>query len=175
MKMKNSKRKKLGFSLMELAVITAMLALVATATMTLVRTAHTAWNRHDSDQSQRQQAVAVLRHICRQVRQAKAVMAISAASDNSGTLSLLMPTGEIYMWDHVGATKQVNFGIGTADSLLAHDIEELSFQAIKVDGVTPTTEVGLIHSITCTIKFNLTRPLGTKSVTLSSQASLRSW
>lgn len=154
---------------------TAIMALVAASTMTLVRTAYTAWNRHDDDQLQRQQAAAVLRHIGRHVRQAKAVTAISTAADNSGTLSLLMPSGETYVWDHNGTTKEVSFGIDTASSLLALGIEELNFRAVKVDGVTQVAEVGLIHSIHCTVKFNLTRPAGNQLITVSSQACLRAW
>ncbi len=173
--MNNNRPRQLGFSLLELTVTTAILAFVATASMTLVRTAYTAWNRHDDDHSQRQQAAAVLRHICRHVRQAKAVMAISSAADNSGTLSLLMPSGDTYVWDHNASTKEVAFGIGTASSLLARGIEELNFRAVKVDGSTQVTEVGLIHSILCTVKFNLTRPAGNELITVSSQAWLRAW
>lgn len=173
--MKSNKQLQLGFSLMELTVTTAILALVATSSMTLVRTAYTAWNRHDDDQSQRQQAAAVLRHVCRQVRQAKAVVAISLAADNSGTLSLLMPSGDTYVWDHNGMTKEVTFGMDTASSLLARGIEELNFQATKVDGTTAATDVGLIHSVLCTVKFNLTRPTGNQLITVSTRASLRAW
>ncbi len=171
----NNRPRQLGFSLLELTVTTAILALVATASMTLVRTAYTAWNRHDDDHSQRQQAAAVLRHICRHVRQAKAVMAISSATDNSGTLSLLMPSGDTYVWDHNAFTKDMTFGIGTTSSLLAHGIEELNFRAVKVDGSTQVAEVGLIHSILCTVKFNLARPAGNELITVSSQAWLRAW
>ena len=160
---------------MELTVTTAILALVATASMALVRTSYTAWNRHDDDQSQRQEAAAVLRHICRYARQSRGVMAISSAADNSGTLSLLMPDGQTYVWDHDGGTKEVRFGIGSASSLLASGIEELNFRGIKVDGATQTTEVGMIHSILCTVKFNLTRPTGNALITVSSHAWLRSW
>lgn len=170
-----SNNRQLGFSLLELTVTTAILALVAVASMTLVRTSYTAWSRHDDDQSLRQEADALLRHICRHVRQATGVMAISSAADNSGTLSLLMPNGQTFVWDHNGGTDQVNFGIGSASSLLASDITELNFRGLKVDGVTQTTEVGLIHSILCTVRFNLTRPSGTEQVTVSSQAWLRAW
>ncbi len=172
--MKSNNRQS-GFSLLELTVTTAILALVAVASMTLVRTSYTAWSRHDDDQSQRQEAAAVLRHICRQARQARGVMAISTAADNSGTLSLLMPNGQTYVWDHDGSTNQVRFGVGTASSLLANGITELNFRGLKVDGVTQTTEVGMIHSILCTVRFNLTRPSGTQQITVSSQAWLRAW
>jgi prepilin-type N-terminal cleavage/methylation domain-containing protein len=170
-----SNRRQAGFSLLELTVTTAILALVAVASMALVRTSYTAWNRHDDDQSQRQEAAAVLRHICRNVRQARGVMAISNAADNSGTLSLLMPDGQTFVWDHDVGTNQVRFGIGSASSLLADGIVVLNFRGLKIDGVTQTTEVGLIHSILVTVRFNLTRPSGTQQVTVSSQAWLRTW
>lgn len=172
--MKSNKRQS-GFSLLELTVTTAILTLVAVASMALVRTSYTAWNRHDDDQSQRQEAAAVLRHICRNLRQAQAVMSISSAADNSGALSLLMSNGETYVWDHNAGTKQVLFGVNSASSLLANNIEELNFRGLKIDGVTQTTEVGLIHSIICTVRFNLVRPAGNELVTLSSQGWMRSW
>jgi prepilin-type N-terminal cleavage/methylation domain-containing protein len=171
----NNRYRQPGFSLLELTVSTAILALVATASMALVRTSYTAWNRHDDDQAQRQEAAAVLRHIARNVRQARGVMAISSAGDNSGTLSLLMPNGQTYVWDHNGGTKEVQFGIGSATSHLASNVEQLNFRGLKIDGVTETTEVGMIHSVLCTVRFNLTRPTGTQLVTVSSQAWLRAW
>jgi prepilin-type N-terminal cleavage/methylation domain-containing protein len=164
-----------GFSLLELTVTTAILALVGVASMSLVRTSYTAWNCHDDDQSQRQEAAAVLRHLCRNIRQARGVMAISTAADNSGALSLLMPNGQTYVWDHNGGSKQVLFGVTTATSLLSANIEQLNFIGLKIDGTTATTEVGLIHSIVCTVRFNLVRPTGNELVTLSSQAWVRSW
>ena len=102
-------------------------------------------------------------------------LAISSAADNSGTLSLLMPSGDTYVWDHNAITKEVAFGIDTASSLLAYDIEELNFRAANVDGSTQVTEVGLIHSILCTVKFNLARLAGNELITVSSQAWLRAW
>jgi prepilin-type N-terminal cleavage/methylation domain-containing protein len=175
MKMKSNRQQRLGFSLLELAVTTAILAMVATSSMTLVRTAYTAWHRHDDDHTQRQQAAAILRHVCRHVRQARAVMAVSAATDTSGTLSLLMSNGDTNVWEHSNGTLDVDFGIGTASDLLAYGIDELTFQATRVDGVTVATDIGLIHSILCTVKFTLSRPSGSKVVTVSSRAFIRSW
>ena len=176
MKMKsNNRKRKLGFTLLELTVATAMLAVLTTSSMVLVRTSYTAWNRHEDDHLQRQEGIAVLRHIARHVRQAKAVMAISAASDNSGSLSLLTTDGNVLVWEHDAATKEVRYGIATATNVLAKGIEELTFVGIKVDGVQQTTEVGLIHLVQCTAKFNLARPAGSVLETLSCRAWLRAW
>jgi hypothetical protein len=156
-------------------VTTAMLAILTTSTMVLVRTTYSAWNRHEEDQATRQSGIAVLRHIVRNVRQATSVTAISTAGDNSGTLSVLTPTGQTLIWDHDAATKQVLFGVSTADQVLATGIEKLSFVGIRTDGSTLTTDVGLIHSIQATTEVALSRPSGTEAVTTSCQAWLRAW
>ncbi len=171
----NNQVRRTGFTLLELMVSTAMLAMLATACMMLVRTSYTAWNRHEEDHAQRQEGLAVLRHIARQTRQSKAVMAITAASDNSGSLSLLTADGRILIWDHNTSTKEVLFGENTATDVLATGIEELTFVGTKVNGTDQTVEPGLIHTVHCTTKVNLTRPAGTEAVTSSCRAWLRAW
>ena len=173
--MKSNDRQKHGFTLLELMVTTAMLAVLTTATMVLVRTSYSAWNRHEQDQEVRQAGIAVLRHIIRHVRQATAVTAISSASDNSGTLSILTTSGQTLVWDHDAGTKRVHFGVTTANQLLATGIEELSFVGFRTDGSTPTTSVGLIHSIRAKTGVELDRPTGTETVTASCQGWLRAW
>lgn len=153
----------------------SMLAIISTASMALVRTSYTAWNRHDDDQSQRREALALQRHLGRHIRQATSVMEISASSDVSGNISLLMSTGEVYVWDHNATTKEVLFGIDTATSVLATDIEELSFTGFSADGTTEVAEVGLVHAVTPLVKYNLSRPTGNVTYTTSCQSWLRSW
>lgn len=164
-----------GFTLLELMVTTAMLAALSTATMELVRTTYAAWNRHEEDQAARQAGIAVLRHIVRHTRQATAVMAISPAGDNSGSLSILTPAGQTLVWDHDAATKRVLFGVTTANQVLATNVEELNFVGLRTDGATPATDVGLIHSIRATSKIALHHPGGIQPVTTSCQAWLRAW
>ena len=152
-----------------------MLAVLTTSCMVVVRTSYTAWNRHEDDHDQRQAGLAVLKHIVRQARQMKAVSAISLASDNSGALSLLDTNENLLVWEHDSGSKEVRYGLTTATNVLATGIEELTFVGFKVDGVTPTTDPGLIHMIECTTKINLTRPAGTEAVTTSCRAWLRAW
>ncbi len=174
--MKNNRNtKRRGFTLLELIVSTAMLAALTTSCMVIVQTSYTAWQRHEDDHSQRQSGLAVLQHIARQVRQAKAVMAISAANDYSGSLSLLAADGTVLVWDHIGPTNEVYFGIGTATEVLATGIEKLKFVGLKVDGATETIEPGLIHTVECTAEVNVTHPAGTEAVVTSIRAWLRAW
>lgn len=164
-----------GFTLLELIVSTAMLAALTTSCMVIVRTSYTAWNRHEDDHAQRQSGLAALQHMVRQARQSRAVVDISLATDISGALSLLDVNGNLLVWEHDSGSKEVRYGINTATNVLATGIEELNFIGLKVDGSTQTTEPGLIHSVQCTTKVNLTRPAGTETVTTSSQAWIRAW
>ncbi len=176
MKMKNSTyHKKRGFTLLELMVTTSMLAILTTASMTLVRTSHTAWNLHSAEQETRQSGIAVLRHIVRETRQASGVVAITDPSNLSGSISLLNAAGETLVWSHDPINKRVLFGVSTATDVLANGIEELSFQGIRADGVQTTTEVGLVHSIKATTKVTLNKGASTEDVITSCQAWLRAW
>ncbi len=152
-----------------------MLATLTASCMVIVRTSYTAWNRHEDDHTQRQAGLAFLKHIVRKVRQAKAVIAISAPTDYSGSLTLLDADGNLLVWEHDNATKEVLYGIGTATDVLATGIEELKFVGLKLNGATQTTDPGLIHTVECTTSVTLTRPTGTESVTTSCRAWLRSW
>lgn len=161
--------------MLELIITTAMLAMLTTACMVVVRTSYSTWNRHNDEHAQRQAGLDVLHHIVRTARQARAVSSISAASDNSGALTLLDVNGNVLVWDHNNSTKQVQYGVGTASNLLAQSIEELNFVGYKVDGLTATTDPGLIHSIQCTSKVNVSRPAGAETITTTCRAWLRSW
>lgn len=173
--MKSNKRhKRIGFTLLELMVTTAMLAALTASCMVLMRTSYTAWNRHEDDHSQRESGIAVLRHITRQARQMRSVMAISAPADNSGSLSLLSTDGRLLVWEHNSGTKQILFGENTATNVLATGIEELTFVGKNINDVTVTAP-GLIHSIDCTTKVNITKPSGTETITSSCRAWLRAW
>lgn len=174
--MKNNKRiTRTGFTLLELIVTTAMLAALTTSCMVVVRTAYSAWNRHEDDHELRQQGLAVLKHIVRQARQSTAVVAISSASDNSGSLSLLDVNGDVLVWEHDAGSKEVRYGVSTATNVLATNVEELTFVGMKVDDTTATTDPGLIHTIDCTTKISIARPAGPETVTTSCRAWLRAW
>lgn len=174
--MKNSKtQSRVGFTLLELMVTTTMLALLTTASMTLVRTSYSAWNRHSKEQETRQAGIAVLRHIVREARQATSVVAISDPSDTSGSLSLMNAAGETLVWDHDSVNKRVLFGKGTATEVLATGINELEFSGLITDGVGTTLDVGIIHSIKASTMVTLNKGTTTENVTSSCQAWLRAW
>ena len=161
-----------GFSLLELLVATAIMAIMATTVAVLLRTSQNAWEGTDSDHSRLEAAHAVARHLVRQLRQAEEVTAISGPSDVSGTISARMSTGDTYVWDHAADT--VNFGVGTADSLLADGISELSFIGYKADGTTTTTVAAEVQSVECKLKVQLPRDTGGDRI-IRGRAWIRSW
>ncbi len=169
--MNNRNTKRRAFTLLELIVSTAILAALTTSCMVIVRTSYTAWQRHAGDHAQRQSGLEVLQHVVRQIRQAKAVVAI----DSSGSLSLLDQNNNILVWDHNAGTQVVLYGIGTATEVLATGVKELAFLGYKVNGSEATTDPGLIHLVKCTTKVDVTRPAITETVTTSIHAWLRAW
>ncbi len=147
----------------------AMLAVIATSSMALVRTSYAAWSRHHQDNEIRQSATALIRHLERHIRQAIAVQATS----HSG-LSLLMPNGDTLVWEYNNG--EVQFGVGTATDLLASDISYLSIVSLSTASV-PTSDVGLIHTIYLGVGIDLPRPppAYVSSETFTGYGHLRSW
>ncbi len=163
-----------GTTLLELILATTLLTSMVVATAVVLRTGHVAWQANQTDAQRISSANATLRHIVRRVRQAESVAAISGPTDTSGSLSVLMPSGATLAWDHDAATREVQFGVSTADSLLGQEISTLSFTGYEADGTTQTTVVADIQSVKCHATVELPRKTnGTRSV--SCWAWLRAW
>jgi len=160
-----------GYTLLEIILASALLTTMATAAAVILRGGHMAWLAHEQDLAATESAQAVLRHIVRQARQAQAVSAISPASATSGTLSLVMPSGQTYVWAHDSTTDTVNFGIGQADNFLADGISSLTFVGYERDTVTTTVAVSDIRLIEA--RATIQRATGSQIV--SCKAWIRTW
>ena len=170
--LRNHPNRALGFSLLELMVTAAMMATLATTVAIVLRSAQSTWDAHDTDHARLQAAHATLRHISRELRQAEGIVSVSPPGDSSGSISALMPNGTTVVWEHVPG--QVNYGVATANSLLAQGIDELSFTAYRADGITTTTIGPDIHSILCRVK--VAQPYqAAGNRTLSAWIWLRAW
>jgi hypothetical protein len=155
---------------------TAMLAVLTTASFTLIRTANDAWKRHRDDGQQRREAIAALQHICRKIRQASDVTAISASGSTSGNLTLVMADGTSALWAHNSTNNQILYGTSTANNVLAQGITQLSFNGLTANGFVSTTDVTKIHAVQCTVRYNLSRPGGGSTTEMVSCAAwLRAW
>ena len=166
--------RRAGTTLLELILATTLLTGMVVAMAVVLRTGHLAWRANQADAERISSATGTLRHIVRRVRQAEAVVAISNPSDASGSLSVLTPSGQTLVWSHDDSTRQVFFGVGTADSLLGQEISTLSFTGHQADGTTQTTVIDEIQSVKCHLTVELPRKTnGTRSV--SCWAWLRAW
>lgn len=161
-----------GFSLLELLVTVTIMATLMTSVFVVLGTGRSAWEANDTDQTRLETAHAVMRHIVRHVRQSDGATAISTSSDTSGTLSVRMPSSQVYVWDHSAA--QVSFGVDTASDLLGENITELNFVGYEADGITTTTTADEIQSILVTVTVSLPRSAGATKI-VQSWVWMRSW
>lgn len=169
-----ARRGRCGMSLLELVIATSMLAMVMGAVSMILRTSRQAWEAHEGDYTLVEAAHATLRHLVREVRQADAVTSISAATDNSGQLGLLMPTGVTRLWDHDDTDNTVNFTATSGNGLLASEITGLRFTGYEADGTTPTTVPDDVQYLKIDVSIELPRETnGTRVV--SSHVWVRAW
>lgn len=155
-----------GFSLLELLVAMTLLVSVVTAVSVLLRVNYDTWLDHRSDNLRHEAAAGVLRHMVRQVRQCQEVSAISAATDTSGTISVLMPSGDTVVWDHSGSN--VLYGTTTANQMLGNNITWLTIVGYQQDGITPTTTPADIHRVQISVGYSLpSRTVSSRSITAS--------
>lgn len=168
------RRGRRGMSLLELVIATSMLAMVMGAVSMILRTSRQAWEAHTGDYTRVEAAHATLRHLVREVRQADAVTAISPATDNSGQLGLLMPTGVTRLWDHDAPTNTVNFTATSGNGMLASEITGLRLTGYEADGITTTTVADDVQFLKIDVTVQLPREVnGTRVV--SSYVWVRSW
>ncbi|MAD80749.1 MAG: hypothetical protein CMJ50_07895 [Planctomycetaceae bacterium] len=161
-------------SLLELVIATSMLAMVLAAVSMILRTSRQAWEAHRGDYARIEAAHATLRHLVREVRQADAVTSISLATDNSGQLGLLMPTGVTRLWDHDDSDDTVNFTGTSGSGLLANDITGLRLTGFKANGTTATTVADEVQFLKIDVTVELPREMnGTRVV--SSYVWVRAW
>lgn len=163
-----------GFSLLELVVACAMLAVLLVAVGGVLRTSRQAWDAHEADYTRLEALHATVRHIVRTVRQAARVTEISAAADDSGRLGLQLVDGSTVVWEHDSATSRVTYGVTTPTDLLAENITTLRFTAYKADGVTTTAVPSEVQNVLVEASVTLPRESG-GTKTISSWAWIRSW
>jgi type II secretory pathway pseudopilin PulG len=163
-----------GLSLVEMMAATTIMATLMASVVVVLRSGYASWNAQEADIDVLENAYGVLRHFVQQLRQADSISAISAPIDTTGDLSFVTVTGTTRNWSHNGGPKQVYFNNGTANQLLARDIDSLSFTAYEADGVTETLDVDDIQVVKCTVQVTLPRG-GGQVRTISGRAWIRSW
>lgn len=161
-----------GFSLLELLVAVTLMVSAVTAVSVLLRVNYEAWIDYRSDNLRHESAVGVLRHMVREIRQCEEITAISAAGDNSGSLTVRMPSGDSVVWDHEGTN--VLFGTTTADQLLGNNITVLRMVGYQYDGVTSATQPEEVQCVRITVSYTLPQK-ATANRTLTATAWVRAF
>jgi len=161
-----------GFTLLELVVASGMMAALMTSGVVLLRTTQSVWEAHQEDHERLEASQKLVRHLVRRIRQSESVVAISDASDTTGSITLLMPDGNNYIWSLTGTS--VKYGVDTATSFLARNVDALWFVAYEADGTTTTTDPAKIQSIECFTTITLPRGNGLTR-TIRGRAWRRTW
>jgi prepilin-type N-terminal cleavage/methylation domain-containing protein len=164
--------KRRGLSLLEMMAATTIMSAVMGAVVVVVQSSYACWSAHESDLDIEENAYAVLNHFVREMRQATAVTAISAASNNAGLLSVTNSSGATVTWGITGTTATFNPGTGAQN--LATSINQLNFVGYQADGTTATTTVANIQVVKCAVQVTLSHGAGLTR-TVSTIAWIRSW
>jgi type II secretory pathway pseudopilin PulG len=162
-----------GLSLLEMMAATAIMATVTAAVVVVMNTGFSAWKAQEADIDVLENGYGVLRHFARQLRQATAVTAITAAGNTTGSLSFTTVAGATCTWAR-NASSDVYYNNGTSNQLLAKSIDSLTFTGYKADGVTATTTVTDLQVVQCQLQITLPRGAG-QTRTLTTRAWVRSW
>jgi hypothetical protein len=138
-----------------------------------MNTGFVVWTAQEADIDVLENGYGVLRHFCRQMRQATAITAITAAANTTGSLSFTTTAGATCTWAR-DASSNVYYNNGTSNQLLAKGINSLAFTAYKADGVTATTTITDIQVVQCQVQVTLPRGAGITR-TLTTRAWIRTW
>lgn len=128
-----------GYSLLELIVAMSLLSVVMTATSSVLRTSRQVWEAHEADLTRLRTAHAVVRHIVRQTREAKEVVAVDAGRSTGGKLTVRLTDGDELTWQHDGPSRRVLFTQASASNtaqVVAEQIRSLEFRPVLIDGQT---------------------------------------
>src|SRR5437016_2653667 len=110
-----------ALSLLEMMAATAIMATVTAAVVVVMNTGFSAWKAQEADIDVLENGYGVLRHFARQLRQATAITAITAAGNTTGSLSFTTATGATCTWSR-NASSDVYYNNGTNNQLLAKSI-----------------------------------------------------
>src|SRR5436305_14607697 len=88
-----AKHRRYALSLLEMMAATAIMASVTAAVVVVMNTGFAVWSAQEADIDVLENGYGVLRHFCRQMRQATGIGAITAAGSTNGSLSFTSAAG----------------------------------------------------------------------------------
>lgn len=136
-KLSNACSQRRGYSLLELIVAMSLLTVVMTATSSVLRTSRQVWEAHEADLTRLQTAHALVRHIVREAREAREVVAVDADRPIGARLTVRLPDGDELTWRHDGSASRVLFArssVSPSPEVVAEQIDSLEFRPALIDG-----------------------------------------
>ena len=173
--MRRKRKSRDGMSLLELIIASTVMTILMTSIGVLLRSSRRAWEVHSNDYVRVESGHATLRHIVREVRQAKSVTALSLSSDNSGKLTVEMENGDTKSWNH--NANAVYFGVnvgGTPTDLLADNITGLRITGYRANGLTLTATPDQVQCLLVEVTVTFPREANSDQ-TMRSWVWVRSW
>ncbi|MGL4512036.1 MAG: hypothetical protein ACRCT8_03025 [Lacipirellulaceae bacterium] len=166
-----SAESRLGVTLFEVMTALAVSAGMMASSMVVIRSSYAAWQAQEADLEKASATHAVVRHVVRGLRQSSGVIAITAAANPAGSLTISRADGTTATWAF--AAGDVNYSEdGGASQPLATGLASLAFQGYGADGVTLTAAPADVQSVRTVVTVAMPAA-GTRSV--SSFAWVRSW
>lgn len=140
-----------GFTIVELLIVVAVMALLTAALSPLFRTSYQAWQIGDRRAEVIQNARLGMDKMSRELKQAKKITGVSSNTDSQGYITFLDYDGNAKEFRYDGGYLAYDSGSGLFT--LAGPIESLSFSCYKRDGSScPNTSPANISSIvTCLV------------------------
>ncbi|MCH8241146.1 MAG: hypothetical protein IH897_00890, partial [Planctomycetes bacterium] len=156
-------------TLLETMMAMSLMTVISVIGAQTVRITWQAWDMQARRSDTLQHLSGTLTHITRHLRSARTVVEVSGPTDDSGFLAITLPDDSVVKWDHDGITGRIYYGIDPPTSLLALDIDTLTFECFEIDGVTSTTITTDIRMIRITSSVTVTG----QSVPLSAMVWIR--
>lgn len=160
-----------AMTLLETVLALSLMSTISLAAVLGVRVSWQAWSIQDQRSDTFQHLNGLLTHVTRHLRSTRSVVAVSAATDTSGYITITLPDDSVVKWDHDVATSQVLYGVDPPTDLLATGIDSLKFECFEIDGVTPTIVPADIRMIRTTA--SVTIPVQGTPFPLSSTVWIR--
>ena len=158
-----------AMTLLETMMAMSLMTVISVIGAQTVRITWQAWDMQVRRSDTLQHLSGTLTHITRYLRSARTVVEVSGPTDDSGFLAITLPDDSVVKWDHDGITGRIYYGIDPPTSLLALDIDTLTFECFEIDGVTSTTITTDIRMIRITSSVTVTG----QSVPLSAMVWIR--
>ena len=167
--LKTIRKRRCGFTLLELVVTTSLVGITVSSIAILLRSSVATWDAYESDRSRLDDAHGVVRHFVRGLRQASAVTAISASTVTTGTITVTTVDGLTANWSLSGSSLQ--YTVNGVNEQIASNVTAFTFVGRKADG-TEATVPSDIRSVQIAVTVQLDRDAN-NSRTIRSSAWLR--